>query len=215
MNKFTFRFTISVALTSVLALSLAGCKKPVVMDNTILHDDQVMEGASSDAFVGSIGDLMKNDKDVTCTFMRSDTAGDMDGTVYVTRDGRMRGTFNLSSPQFGTMAMEVIRDREYGYTWGFPSATQGTKVKLDENGKPIKDNNKESGIDDSMEYRCTKWKVNEAMLRVPNDVTFQDISTQVEQINNAMQGVKNAKCGACDSLPEGTGRDQCKVAMGC
>lgn len=209
MFQHFLRHTSATLFIVVLGLGLSACKPPLVSE-----EDAMMENGG-DEFTGTIGDLMKNGKDVTCTFSRNDAAGDMNGTVYIARDGRMRGTFSMTNQQFGSIDMEVIRDGAYGYTWGFPSATQGTKVKLDENGKPIKDSNKESDIDDAMEYRCAKWKVDEAMLRVPNDVQFQDLSAQMEQINNAMQGVKDAKCGACDNVPEGAGRTQCRAAMGC
>lgn len=210
---FTLRSAATFTMITSIALGLSACKKPAAPDTA--SDTPSVQGETSNEFVGSIGDLMKDGKDVTCTFTRSDAAGDMQGTVYVTRDGKMYGEFALTNAQFGAMNMKVIRDGEYGYTWGFPYATQGTKVKLDENGKPIKDNDKESGIDDAMEYRCSSWNVDEAMLRVPSDVTFQDLSAQMEQINNAMQGVRDAKCGACDSIPDPSGKATCLQAMGC
>lgn len=193
----------------MLALSLGACRKPPVVDDKAMSGEQAMEGTNSDAFVGSIGDLMKDGKDVTCTFSRSDAGGDMEGTVFVARDGRMRGEFTLASPQFGTMTMQVIRDGAYGYTWGFPSATQGTKTKLDNEGKPIKKNDKDGpSLDEDMEYRCAAWRVDTSKFVPPSDVQFQDVSAMV----NAAQG---AKCGVCDSVPDASDKENCRKAMGC
>lgn len=204
-----FRSATTLALIGSLALSLGACRTPPVIDDAAMGDEQAMEGTNSDAFVGNIGDLMKDGKDVTCTFSRSDAGGDMEGTVFVARDGRMRGEFTLASPQFGTMTMQVIRDGTYGYTWGFPSATQGSKTKLDDEGKPVKENDKEGpGIDEDMEYRCSSWRMDASMFVPPSDVEFRDITAMVE----AAQG---AKCGVCENVPDAAGKENCRKAMGC
>jgi hypothetical protein len=207
--------TLSTAVLFVAALALVGCRPPVEFQDPNAPDDAV-SGDGEEAFVGTVGDLMKDGRDVNCTFSRTDEAGTMEGTVYVARDGRMAGEFDLESPQFGAMTMHVIRDGEYGYTWGFPSDTEGTKIKLDNEGKPIKDNDKEgpSIDDDSMEYHCRTWRVDTDMFEPPSDVVFQDISETMEAINEAMGGVKNAQCGACDNL-DPAGRDACRTAMRC
>lgn len=157
---------------------------------------------------------MKNGKDVTCTFTRNDEAGTMNGTVFVARDGRMRGEFQMENPQFGSITMQVIRDGAYGYTWGFPSDTQGTKVELDDSGKPVKENDK-AGIDDPMEYRCAPWRVDVSKFVPPASVQFQDLSVQMRQIEDAMGDIQAKQCGACDQVPAGASRDQCRASLGC
>lgn len=209
MNNSIFRSVTTVALVGILTLSLGSCKKPLVIDDAAISGQQAMEGSDIDPFVGSVGELLKDGKDVTCTFERTDAAGSMKGVVFVTRTGRMAGEFSLQSLPFGAMDMKVIRDGDYGYTWGFPSATQGTKVKLDDEGKPIKENKKEGpSIDDEMNYICKTWRVDESKFTPPSDVEFQDISAMVEQI-------QGAKCGVCDNIPDATAKGNCLKAMGC
>ncbi len=199
---------------SLCVLGLTACKKSAPVDTQREEDAQV-EGIDGNEFVGSIGDLLKAGKNVTCTFTRTDEAGEMEGRVYVAGT-KMRGEFVMTNATFGTMTMHVLRDGDYGYSWGFPSETQGTKVKLDSEGKPVQVSAKdEPGIDDPMEYRCSSWRADASKFILPSTVTFQDISAQVEQMQKVMQDKKSAQCGACDQVPEGSGRDQCKQAMGC
>jgi hypothetical protein len=169
-------------------------------------------GDTAEQFTGTITELLASGRDVTCTFTRTDESGEMQGTIYVTQDKRMRGDMTLENAEFGTMAMHVTRDGDTGYTWGFPSETEGTTMKLDDDGSPIDED--EAGLDEPMEYTCRSWTVDASMLTPPSNVTFRDISAQMEQFQQAVQGIQDGQCSACDQLPEAA-RASCRQAMKC
>ena len=206
-----FKNILFLLILSTLTLGLGACKHGVPG----VEEDAAMEETQDDEFFGTVKDLMKRG-DMTCTFTRTDEGGTLEGTVYVARDGRMAGDFTMKHPQFGTMNMHTIRDGDYGYTWGFPSETEGMKVKLDDDGMPTKRDAKgDPGIDDPMQYTCTRWRVDASKFRVPSGVNFQDISAQVEKIEETMKEGMGVKCDACNQVPEGPAREQCKAALGC
>ena len=181
-------------------------------------EKEVMEEKAMDdeSFVGTIGNLLKSRKNLTCTFARSDENGEISGVVYVTTDDRMRGDFTMLMPQFGEINGHVIQKDGYGYTWGLPMMQGGVKVKLDEDGNPVqKDDNGMDMHDEEFDYNCEPWKVASSKFALPSDVEFQDISAQVEKIDEAMNTMQDMKCDACNQVPAGPARDQCLQAMGC
>ena len=167
-------------------------------------------------FTGSITGLLKRGKSVTCTFEQVQEEANVSGTVYISKDQRMRGDFKMTSAGFGAFDMSMIRDGEYMYSWGGPlGETQGTKIKLTESGEPTTKSEKGADFDQDFTYSCKRWNVDNGKFELPKTVTFQDLSEQMGQIDATMKGVNAAQCAACDQLPAGSGRDQCKATLGC
>lgn len=198
------------ALAGVLVLGLSGCGSPAVEEGTTMEE-----------FNGTMEDLMARGRDVTCTFTQTDDAGMTKGTVYITQDGRMRGEFTNEGDE-GPMAMHMINDGEYSYTWGVPSMNKGVKMKLDdEEDNSIMDDDDEDDDDDaeemvdmdeSMEYRCSTWRADASKFVPPSDIEFQDLSAMMQGV---LEGMGNVDCSVCDSMPDEAAMSQCKQAMGC
>ena len=179
------------------------------------EDMEIVEGDTSNAFTGTVTDLLKKNKNIMCTFKRNNNGMNMEGTVYITKQKKMAGEFIMKNSQFGTMKMYTIRSGDYGYTWGFPTMKDGTKVRLDKDGNPVKKDKNDTGIDDLMDYTCTAWKVDNSKFTIPSDVSFTDITETVKKIDKVMGGIKDKKCEACNQIPDQNGKEQCKIAMGC
>ena len=174
-------------------------------------------GRGDERFTGTVTDLLKGGKNLKCTFSRTDDNATIEGEVFVANDGRLRGDFSMTQPQFGTINAHVIRDGEYNYTWGMPMMQGGLKTPIDDDGKPIKTDDK-SGPDfdnEAMEYTCKTWRVDASKFALPDGVEFQDISAEVQKIKEATDDLQAMKCDACNQVPAGPGRDQCLAAMGC
>jgi len=164
-------------------------------------------------FSGSVEQLLALGKNVTCTFAQNDSGSNVNGTVYVAAKGEMvRGDFTMSA-QGQTMSGSVIRKDGTNYSWGeTPFGAFATKVKVDE---PKSKKGDSVDFDESMDYSCSLWKVDNSKFALPSHVNFDDINAEVQQIDAAMEQVNDLKCAACDSVPDANAKAQCKAALGC
>ncbi len=215
--KNLFRNAASLTLILSVSFALTACKKKPVEDDVFPEMDAEveMEGDSSELFMGTVTDLLKRGKDIMCTFTHVEEGATVKGTVYISSLRKMAGDFTMENPQFGSINMHLIRDGDYGYTWGYPTENDGTKVKLDADGMPTKQDKNDTGVDEPMEYKCAKWKVDKKKFEIPSHVNFSDISAEVEKINQVMQDVQGMKCDACAQIPDPNAKAQCEAALGC
>lgn len=169
---------------------------------------------------GSLRELLSGNKNVTCTFAYEDEQASQRGTVYVAGQ-RMRGNFMMRQPEAGEVSMSMIQDGEYAYVWGGPmGAKQGTKIKItqadaDQQNGATAQNNNAVDLDQKVDFDCQPWVVNNAMFALPSDVTFTDVSAQIQQMQQNTQAMPKIDCSACDQAPAGPARDQCRQALGC
>jgi len=175
--------------------------------------------AVSGAIKGSLQDLFARGANLQCTFKYDDENNMTDGTVYLSGK-KMRGDFALSQSDGKSMQSHVIRDDVYGYTW-LEGQKQGTKIKIETSEKITKDQEGEKdgelfALDNKdVDYDCKAWNVDNSMLKPPANINFQDISAQVEQIQENTQQVNESKCATCNQAPAGTAKEQCLEALNC
>jgi hypothetical protein len=154
-----------------------------------------------------------------CTFNYDDEGNMTDGTVYLSGK-KMRGDFSFTQNGGKIMNSHVIRDDVYGYTW-LDGQKQGTKIKIETSDEITKDDEDEKdgklfALDDKeVDYDCKPWNVDSSMLIPPTDVEFQDISAQVEKIQETTNQLNESRCASCNQAPAGTAREQCLQALGC
>src|SRR3990167_280491 len=168
---------------------------------------------------GTLQDLFARGANLQCTFKYDDESNMTDGIVYLSGK-KMRGEFSLTQNDGKIMKSHVIRDDVYGYTW-LDGQKQGTKIKIETSEEITKDQEDEKdgelfALDNKdVDYDCKPWIVNKSMFTPPSDVQFQDISAQVEQIQENTQQVNESKCATCNQAPAGTAREQCLEALNC
>lgn len=185
---------------------------PSTQTQTVTEDGAMQE----ESFLGTVTDLLKLGKNFECTFDTTDEAGNnTEGTVYVTGN-RMRGHFMMSQPDGTIFEGNTIQNGEYGYTW-FEGQNQGTKLKLEEpEGDAMeKDDTSADFTDDTVDYKCKTWLVDNSMFVPPTDIEFQDITASVQEIEEVMQEVTGEQCTVCEQLPAGQGREECLQSLGC
>ncbi len=173
------------------------------------------EGGES-SLTGTVADLFKGGKNLTCTFNRADEFGTTSGTVYVAGQGqRLRGDFTLSQADGTRMDAHVVRDDNFNYFWS-DQLPQGTKTAViaEESTAPSKADNPQAVLDEDVDYKCRPWIVTSSMFTLPTDKEFVDISQQVQQIQTTTNQVQQNQCAACNQL-EGASKDQCLQALSC
>ena len=168
---------------------------------------------------GTLQDLFARETSMQCKFSYDDEGNKSEGTVYLSGK-KMRGDFALSQSDGKSMQSHVIRDDVYGYTW-LEGQKQGTKIKIETSEKITKDQEGEKdgelfALDNKdVDYDCKAWNVDNSMLKPPANINFQDISAQVEQIQENTQQVNESKCATCNQAPAGTAKEQCLEALNC
>jgi len=182
----------------------------VVIEEKMTSDDDV-------SGEGTLRALLALGKNLTCDFVHDDPeSGRSEGTVYLSGE-RMRGDFTITAN--GTvMESHVIRDGDTGYTWGStPAGTMAITFTISEEEQVVASGKSEQSInlDQNLEYSCTPWNVDESKFQPPADLNFQDISAQMQVMQEGSASVKGAQCGACEQIPDASSKAQCKVALGC
>lgn len=158
--------------------------------------------------------MMKTGQSMVCDYEHQDRDGAQQGTIYFSR-GKMRGDFRVRAQGMGSFESHMIRDDRWQYTWGGPMGDrQGVKMSVDAMGAAGK-KNKGFDADQEMEMDCREWREDASMFMPPSNVSFSDASDAMRQMGQMSQNIGQMKCQACDQVPAGAGREQCRQAMGC
>ena len=188
-----------------------------VVDNEETAENVVDSDAEGDvpsAFSGTLGQLFGFGQNIMCTFTQDDEDASGTGAIYVSGD-KMRGDIKMTMKTGeGTLEASTIQKDDTIYSWGeTPFGPFATKVAVQEEDKgkghsPV-------DFDDEIDYKCEKWRVDNDKFDLPNDVSFDDINAEMQQINEATEAVTDLQCDACDQVPDPAAQAQCKAALGC
>lgn len=168
---------------------------------------------------GNIESLLSSGQNSQCTFS-TDTSGTVStGTVFVSQN-KMRGDFSSSVSGKQTTS-HMIRDGEWVYTWT-DGTNQGVKMKitadLEKKAKEIASSNSATGtfdVNQNVDYSCKSWSTDTSKFQVPTNVTFVDLSAQMENINKMTDTVGDSKCKACDFIQDNAAKAECKKSLNC
>ena len=173
---------------------------------------------SNDSSTTTLSSLLSLGTNQVCTFTYTDPdSGTTSGTVYFA-NGKMSGTFNVETQDGQSFDGSMINDGSYIYSWSSLS-NQGTKIPVDfDDSSEVKNEpDKPSNfIDDNkqVDYSCSPWGVDQSMFTAPSNITFTDISVQMDIINETTSDLQEQKCAACDNLT-GEQLQTCKQALSC
>lgn len=165
---------------------------------------------------GTLRSLLALGKDLTCDFAyTSDEDARTEGTVYLSGE-RMRGNFTMMMDD-QHMEAHTIRDGETAYVWGTtPYGEMATKFNIMEDEGDDSDSSEQSiDLDESVEYDCRGWSVDGSMFTPPSDVQFQDLSAQMQMMQDTNMQMQGTQCDACAQIPDPNARAQCETALGC
>ncbi|MFH1235630.1 MAG: hypothetical protein V1685_01685, partial [Parcubacteria group bacterium] len=72
--------------------------------------------------------------------------------------------------------------------------------------------------DQNYNMDCDDWRADSDTFVPPSDVTFTDLTAQLEAIQNltnSTNGSTAAQCAVCDASTDAETRDACRQALGC
>lgn len=174
----------------------------------------------------SLAQLMAMGQSYSCTFEATDETVTTSGTVYVAGDGRMNGAFLSTGMGDEPITSYVINDGDYYYNWSSDSM-EGfqTKIEADDTAS-VGDEPEYSGetaddgsSDAAYDFECAPWRVDNSLFVPPSNITFTDISAQmdamIEQAPVTTLEETGMDCSVCDQAPAGAARSECLLAMGC
>lgn len=184
------------------------------------------ESDDSDSTFDTITDLLASGSSMKCEFAVADQNGAQEWDMYV--DGKkFRGDYAVDTTDDSEWNGHTLRDDEYMYNWGTSNGqTYGTKIKLSaledlttSTGTAANTNTNSSvpelDYDESVDMDCDRWNADASQFVPPSDVTFMDLTAQLEQVNAIAPEAKAAQCGACDAVSDDVTREQCRQALGC
>ena len=151
-----------------------------------------------------------------CSFQTTVDTSTSEGKVYMAR-GMMRGDFTLVSGDETFTSHMITKDGSV-YSW-VENMTTGFKTSIDAGTGANTENGQKEAVDMDQElnYDCQPWSADASTFELPANVEFNDLGAMMKPKLDAPANTDdtNAQCGACDQVPAGPTRDQCKSALGC
>lgn len=208
-----------VIIAIVVALAVIGGGAFIITNNGNDENGSQASTASSDspkqgddaAEISTIKELVSRNKDVTCTFSGTEQDGAKNsGTVYVSK-GRMNGDFILEPAGKPVQKSHIIQDGTYQYVW-IDGKSEGTKIKLSameslvDEEKAKQQAQQPVDQDKKFDFSCSDWNVDESVFTPPSNVTFSDLSAQLEQAQRVQQN-------ACASITDAQAKQACQNAL--
>jgi hypothetical protein len=224
---------VTIGILVVITLILAGAgatwlknsrssqSTPSTMDAS---SSPVVQEADSVESQMTLKDLFSASKSQKCTF--SDSSSGSSGTVYLS-DGKMRGDFT-SSTQGQTVTSHMIVQANTSYVWT-DASDQGVKMSYEKvtqltsatASAQANGTNMPISLDQKINYQCSAWTLDPAVMTLPTTVKFNDFSSLIPQIKasgsssgSAKTDIKSDACQACDQL-SGSAHEQCRKALSC
>ncbi len=236
MNK-KFLFVLGLTVVLLLAgISVFSRIEPTLREvDTFAPADPTIEKLN-----GNLDTLLARKTPSECLFEHVDTVGSVtSGSIFVAGNN-IRGDFETNLTKGAVVRSSMIQTVEATYIWdgikerGFKLArapkTQAvpkltiTPTPVDTQLSFPREFLQGSAFDltrESVDYQCKPWKDEVNKFEVPSDVTFIDLSEQLEQLEQIKQSSgsavvvdKQIQCSVCDDAPKAN-QSSCRQALGC
>jgi len=125
---------------------------------------------SSNEGSGTIANLFSKTGNFQCTVSSPDPSAVSNGTFYIS-NGKVRGDFASTIPDFGSVESHMIRDTEYVYVWT-SSAPQGMKIKMDAYSSGSMPGGDGLRPTSKIDYDCKPWTLELSKFTPPSGITF-------------------------------------------
>ncbi len=165
---------------------------------------------NTNAEEGGIEQLMAQGN-ARCTVTSEANGVTSNGVVYV-GNGKVRGDFTSTVPQFGAVESHMIVRDGFVYTWS-SMATQGIKMAVNSETSVSSDPEQPNPYDATYSYDCDSWTPEEGQFTIPSTINFMEFSAAAGATAGA--STSGPSCSQCDMIPAGTARDQCRTALSC
>lgn len=233
MKKSTI-IIIVVLIVGVLAVVSYGLGQKKSGDDTVLSEETTTKETGQEqtekAVHTSIKDLMSENKPVKCVATVDMNDGEkMTGTVYIA-DGKMRNDAEIENKEGEKTQLHTIIDEDWFYSWSTGLPNGGIKMKVsDIENIPDQEGGDPSGevknLDKDFNFDCSKWTVDNSKFVPPSDVTFQDFTQKMKDMqemtsefeveDEPQEMTLEQVCQMCGMLPDEEAKQQCRTDAGC
>lgn len=199
-------------ILTLLALILIAAGTYIILNRNgndsgrILSLDSLI--ATGDKVNGPIYSLLGQNKKLACAFTR-DNDPEMRGNIYIDHNN-LRGDFTITNEQEGnSFQSHLIRNDGWSYVWTENDKT-GSKVKITEH-----EIDSSELIHNDLEYTCTQWQPESSKFTTPSDVTFIDLTKEIQSVRERIESLEKIKCQDCAKLQNPDSRSQCRELLQC
>jgi predicted small lipoprotein YifL len=194
-----------IALTGLFVLMifvLAGCGHENEKQNQQEEQNQVQNENSQqinkkenepNLIKGTFKELLGQGKRLKCEFSFENTETKMYGVAYTDGQRMYQEVFVDQGNSDDDIKTSLVTKDEQVYMWNSTQPGQGMKIHLNdvENNAETTENDEgeieDSGLNQSFDYKCEPWKVDDNKFETPADVDFMDISALMKGQQNGLQ----------------------------
>lgn len=203
---------IVILIAAVLAFVLFKKSSKPEQETTVTPNTE--EQSSETTSKGTIKSLIGLGKSLTCDVTYPTSDGQVNGTVYVADDKRMRGDFVITTKENKQMDSHMIQDAGLGYFWS-SQAPQGTKMKIEENvPTPTPGTSQNVDVNSEVQYKCSDWSVDSSKFTPPANIQFMDMTQSMQQMQNQADKAKENTKSVCDQITDPQAKAACLSASG-
>src|SRR3989344_6617163 len=193
-----------------------------VTSSSVLNDNQINNQQVS----GSLLDMMKLNKKLTCNYTGKDDNGKTTFTTEMFLSGtKVRNNVKLTDNLDKTLESYMLSDGECFYIWSNAS-DQGTKMKISEMENIMQETTKDinnqptnnvdlNKVSEKFDFSCNTWNPDMSMFEVPSDITFIDLQETLDKLKDQLGGFKEAGCNACNMIQDANAKVECLKNLGC
>ena len=170
---------------------------------------------------GTITDLLARGENMTCRFSSSKDGSSIEGVVYVSGKNSRSDITAINEDGVKMETHAIIKD-EWMYMWS-SDRKEGMKLTVENSltepvlEEPVEeDDPAQAAIDanavmDELDYDCSSWPVDQSKLEVPSDITFVDLTKQLEGLQDQLRSA----CDLCSSQGDADAVAQCRKSLNC
>ena len=179
---------------------------------------------------GTFQDLIGQGNKLKCEFSFKDQTMQMNGTAYTDGDKMYQEIF-VNQEGMEIENNIIVKDNQV-YSWNSMQPDQGIKMDLNEfenNPEMIEEDETSTtnpGLNQSFEYKCEPWQVDNKKFEVPTDKNFMDMNAFMkgqssDNPNNASGNSTNPPSPgnlnqqACDACQYAPNPNECMQELGC
>ncbi len=201
---------------------------------------QKLEDKKDELIKGNLTDLLNMNAALVCDATSVEEGSTMTAKTYISGN-KMRLENTVTNTE-STATTYIITDAEWMYMWGQNPEQPNTGIKykntdmkemaerykdMDTITEPDPTTPKDKTMvtpqppEDSVQYNCKPWVVNEDLFTPPVEVVFVDMSNLNNMMTPETQNPSNVgnynanKCSICDMVTETDAKAECKQKLGC
>lgn len=215
-----------VSLLLVSAVLISGCGKSAAVNNAN-NQNQNQEQDQTDNQANevvnpsgtySINELLSMNRPMKCSWKESITqGGEVTNIIYI------NGKKFYQDVTMGDVGHAyTVSDGEYIYIWNnFNNAASKIKIEAipTTTGLEPAETQDSAGLDQSRDFECEKWTVDNSVFNPPSDKNFIDVTEEmgqaVEELQENAEEYQQQACDMCRQAPAQELIDECLRNMQC